>query len=83
MDEIILTIIRQGWPMTTSEVLHELALQTRLKLLPPGVEPPATVAALSPIVNELHRRGRLEKVDGGWKWLAPQAEPEVFMGVVQ
>lgn len=83
MNDVILTIIRQGWPMSTSEVLHELAVQQRCKILPEGIDPPTTVAALSPIVNELHRKGRLEKVPEGWKWLAPQPAPELFMGSVQ
>lgn len=77
MHDYILKIIRDGWPMSTSEVLHELAVKAKLKLLPEGITPPATVAALSPLVNELHVAGKLEKVTGGWKWVAPKAEPVI------
>jgi len=63
--------------MSTSEVLYEITVKAKLKLLPDGITPPATVAALSLLVNELHVAGKLEKVIGGWKWVAPKVEPVV------
>lgn len=81
MNDLILKIIRDGWPMSTSEVLHEMAVRARLRLLPDGITPPATVAELSPMVNELHREGRLEKVDGGWKWIPEKVRRQQEMFV--
>ncbi len=68
MKEIILKIIRDGWPVSTAEILHDLAVMKSQGLLPMVAgDPPETLAELSFIVNELLRAGWVEKVPGGWK----------------
>lgn len=76
MHSTILKIIREGWPMRTEEVFNDLVTAHRLKL-PWAIQPPASAADLMPIVSELEREGQIEKVAGGWKWIAPEPVKEV------
>jgi hypothetical protein len=80
MEAFILTLIRGDYPISTSELLKQLVILNRVKAID---EVPPTIVELSAICNKLHTAGRLAKVEGGWKWLPPQPEPEVFMGCVQ
>lgn len=80
MEDFILTLIRTSDPIGTGDLMKELVTLNRVKAIE---DMPPTIVELSAICNKLHSAGRLAKVDGGWKWLPPVPEPEVFMGCVQ
>ncbi|WP_425618080.1 hypothetical protein NA78x_001773 [Anatilimnocola sp. NA78] len=71
MEDVILKIVRDGWPVSTADILHDLKVLQKQGLLPVDVQLPAEIAELSAMVNHLHSEGKVEKVTGGWKWVAP------------
>lgn len=77
MHEIILKIVRDGWPVSTVEILHDLAVMQKQGLLPADADVPETLAELSAVVNAMHASGSIEKVTGGWKHVPRKAEPAI------